>query len=642
MNRWLSKKFHTILLSLSVCLFFINTGTIAQADAMKISIEIARPGEGEVFYSGPTTLHYNIAINGWVQTQGIDIRTVTVLLEIFKEDTIIGTMRTQPDDSGFFEFFTNVNPGNSSESFPPGLSGCGTVCHYQAPFDLAPGKLLIRATAFDPSGNLAFSDRRIIVDHSQMVSIPVKIQLSNADQFPMEKVPVNASTWLYLWRTRHAVSKTDENGVAWLKAEALQQTSTNYIIQVEPCIVDGIFYESIEPIHINIPPGIDTVEQVTLTLNASTAVISGHLRSNQIENFSDIPVWAIQSTNGEYFKTKPSKDGLFIFPDVPYQHFVIVADKNELLKRGFSSQNVAINLFDYSHNNYIDIEVVQIDNQPLYGAVLNEDGIPLPFAWIEVQGTHRITKTSVATGEFIIEDPHENQSVLIIRAPGYYSQARIVDNTVDTDTVVQHSLKPVPDLRHIPWGSGNIYLPPESSYELLEEGFILSGGWVWGEGKDTDPIKIITPHAILILTNGKFALELIPGKPGWFYIFEGEAFIYMQNHEKYIPIHAGQMVYLDSTQKPVPVTYEPIVVDAIHSTANFTLPHVWEPSLGAQIRDRSARAGIGTAQLVTLVTYFAVLTSIVVFPLIGLYWGLKHNLLGNKYKFGKNGEVDDK
>jgi hypothetical protein len=312
-NSWLSKITRALFICVSVCLYLVNSVHVAQADDTNISIEIARPGEGEVFYSGHSTLQYNIAINGWVKTQGIDIRNVTVLLEVFKENTIIGSMRSQPDGSGFFEFYANVNPGNSSESFPPGLSGCGTVCHYQAPFDLAPGKLLIRATAYDQAGNLAISNRTIIVDHSQSVSIPVKIQLSNADQFPLDNVPINASTWLYMWRTRHAVSNTDGDGVAWLKVEALQQSPTHYIIQVEPCIVDGILYESIEPVHISIPPGIDTIEQVKLKLNASTAVISGHLISNQVVNFSDIPVWAIQFPNGEYFQTYPSKDGLFVF-----------------------------------------------------------------------------------------------------------------------------------------------------------------------------------------------------------------------------------------------------------------------------------------------------------------------------------------
>jgi hypothetical protein len=302
---------------------------------------------------------------------------------------------------------------------------------------------------------------------------------------------------------------------------------------------------------------------------------------------------------------------------------------------------VTIDLLDDFRNKSVDIEVVQFDRQPIYGAVANEDGIPIPFAWIELQGAHRVTKTNVETGQFILENPLDNQSVLIIRAPGYYSQAQVIDNTVDTNTVVQQSLNPLPDLRLIPWGSGNIYLPPESNYHLLEEGFVLTSGWVWGEGEDNDPLKILTPHAILIITNGKFALEVLPGKPGWLYLFEGEAFINMRNNEKFIPIYAGQMVYLDSSHTPVPVPYDPIVVDTIQGTSNLAIPHVWELSLTAQIRDRTARAGIGTAQLVTLVTYFAVLTSIVVFPLIGLYWGLKHNLLGHRNQSLINGEEDD-
>jgi hypothetical protein len=67
-----------------------------------------------------------------------------------------------------------------------------------------------------------------------------------------------------------------------------------------------------------------------------------------------------------------------------------------------------------------------------------------------------------------------------------------------------------------------------------------------------------------------------------------------------------------------------VVVSALHPDQSSPLPLNWEPTLKARIRDQLARIGISTAQLITFITYFIVLTSLFIIPFVALYWWWKN------------------
>jgi hypothetical protein len=62
------------------------------------------------------------------------------------------------------------------------------------------------------------------------------------------------------------------------------------------------------------------------------------------------------------------------------------------------------------------------------------------------------------------------------------------------------------------------------------------------------------------------------------------------------------------------------VISALHPETPIPVTPNWEPSLSARFRDQMARLGIGSAQVVTFVTYIIVSLGVLIIPLAGLYF----------------------
>jgi hypothetical protein len=80
------------------------------------------------------------------------------------------------------------------------------------------------------------------------------------------------------------------------------------------------------------------------------------------------------------------------------------------------------------------------------------------------------------------------------------------------------------------------------------------------------------------------------------------------------------MVYLHLGLQPQPVPYDPVVVDALRINNDVPIDPTWQPSVNAQVRDRLARIGIGTAQLVTYITYFMEVIALLVLLFFAINW----------------------
>jgi hypothetical protein len=81
-------------------------------------------------------------------------------------------------------------------------------------------------------------------------------------------------------------------------------------------------------------------------------------------------------------------------------------------------------------------------------------------------------------------------------------------------------------------------------------------------------------------------------------------------------------LFNDAGLQAVPL--DPVVVSALHADQSSPLPLNWEPTLKARIRDQMAQIGISTAQLITFITYFIVLTSLFIVPFVALYYWWKN------------------
>jgi hypothetical protein len=218
---------------------------------------------------------------------------------------------------------------------------------------------------------------------------------------------------------------------------------------------------------------------------------------------------------------------------------------------------------------------------------------------------------------------------LVVTAPGHYSQALVVSPSASVSPL-ELNLTRRPETRSLPWGQGEVIVPPETLATISSHQITLESGWLWGSGDDGQPLEINTAGTIITLTGGRFALENIPGQTPWLYVFEGEAEVRAGSAaDRNVSVASNMMLALLETGRLAPVPLEPAAVDALRSGTRSPLSPVWEPSLSAQWRDRLALMGINTAQIITFVTYLLALLSLFVAPLVGVFWWTKrHNPSG--------------
>jgi hypothetical protein len=211
-----------------------------------------------------------------------------------------------------------------------------------------------------------------------------------------------------------------------------------------------------------------------------------------------------------------------------------------------------------------------------------------------------------------------NKAIVIANAPGYYSQARVV-NMKDGETAgLDFDLKARPDTRIVPWGSGILMVPSGSNYELTEDGVKLTGGWIWGTGDGQAPLEIEVSGIRVSVQGGSFALEYQPPRGGWLYLKEGEAVIEAQDGTR-VQMTSGQVLALSAKLSLDPVPYQPGVSSVLNDTGRVPVPTIWEPGLAAQVRDRLAQWGINIVQIVSFTIYMLVPVA-----LVGLvFWALK-------------------
>ena len=177
-------------------------------------------------------------------------------------------------------------------------------------------------------------------------------------------------------------------------------------------------------------------------------------------------------------------------------------------------------------------------------------------------------------------------------------------------------LVPQPETRSIPWGDGEVIIPAETKLSISGQHYFLERGWLWGYNQKDEPVTIQRGEFEIRLNNGAFALEDVPGMPGWFYMLEGNGTIQNQDGSLILPIGEGQMIALDEIDQSSVVPYEPVVLTTLRSNEISPLTAKIEPTFKAQLTNRLAMFGINFATFVTYITYIIILLSIIILPII--------------------------
>jgi hypothetical protein len=590
----------------------------AQAQDGGLSIVIEWPNEGETLYAGPTSLLYKVPIKGRVSSDQYEADEIVVELVVSRGGTQIGTLTTTPDEDGYFELYVTVNPDGPTEQFEIAFVECGIACHSPAEVDLQPGHLQLRVTASDPAGNQAVAERSIVVDISGMATIPVYVSLAGEDDRPVSDIDVAASTRLYLWRSRFGAGRSDASGLADVQVEALGQSPTTYVLKIDPTIVNGVLYEGIEPVEVILEPGAIEHGPIEMEVRARQGQISGQLSLTDDQPLAGISVWAIQLPEGSSRQAVTDSHGEFVFSEVPLERYLIALDDNKLGQEGFAAASEEVDLADVTQAA-VEIALDREQGNRLSGRVVDEHGEPLPFGWAMVEGASGWQAVLPGSGgRFTISGLPDQAAKVVVSAPGYYGRV-LVANPESTEPV-DLALARQEGTSDWPWGEGRIVVPAGARVREQNERVILDQGWLWGQNADSAEAILQIDSAEVVLNGGEFAVAHSPGQFAWLYVLDGTAEIVRNDLSQPIVANEGQMVNLLNERGLTAVALDPIVMATLASSQHDEVPLAWQPSLSARIRDRLAWLGVSTAQVVTFVTYFLLILSLIFLPLIGINW----------------------
>ncbi len=587
-------------------------GPRAEAQSPGLLVRILTPGDGQTFYAGPQVLQYNLQVTGWVKSEGYEPGRIDVRLEAFQGRDLVGTLVTHPDADGSFKFALSVNPGahGGQSIFNAEHDSCPS-CHYPGDLALAGGESVLRVTATDPGQRRATAERRVTVDRSSVAAVPVQIVDERDADRQVPNVRVTGSAWLYMWRARNSSAMTDGSGRAVLSVEALTASPTDYVLHVEPTIVDGVLYEGTAPVTITLPRGATSAPPARLAVRARTGQLAGTLAPPVA-----VPVRLVRLPDGMSYATASSADGTFLFPALPIGRYLVAADRLALASQGLAAAAPTVDLAA-APSATVSVPVVAIGKgSAIAGTLTDARGAPLPFGWLTIDPAGVRDTVAPDSGRFALVGPESASYIVVASAPGYYSQARVVDGG---ESDANWSLTIRPETRTVPWGSGQIVVPPESQVSIAPDDISLSYGWLWGAGGADRALTIRLPDMSISMASGRLAIEYLPDRSSWLYVFDGAASVQGAKTRQTAVVRSGEMLALALASPAAPAPFDPAAVAALHSPVQPVAP-VWEPSLDAQVRDRLAQMGIGVAQATTFLTYALVILALVFAPFVVLLW----------------------
>ena len=616
------------LISIAIlCFILLPLGSNARAESIPITLTLNLPNEGETFYAGPSSLLYNIPIEGQVSSSEHEPGDIKVHIEILQDSQVVASQDVTPGENGIFRIYGQVNPGAAVENFAAEFIPCGDRCHvhpsdsfsrheWDASFALPPGKMIISITATDPEGNIVTLERKIIVDRSKVVDVPVRVVFITSSDLPKAGIPISASTWLYMWRSRIFSGGTDSEGNAILQVEVLSERSTNYRFQVKPTVLNGILYESVSPVDITLEPDSSFIPKVTLVIKASLASIHGKINGNQVP--AGLMIWAIPEDKGEALNTLVRDDGSFEFANISINKYLLTADNEYLANLGYEMADQEIDLATNTNPN-IELNINKTTGFTCMGTVLDEADNPIPFTYGLLEGKSIPIVSKPDSGEFTVYSASEKKSSYIVNAPGYFSQVKVITPGTESCSDIQFNLKLKPESREIDWGNGKIVIPDESKISQGETTIFLERGWLWGRNDTPDSI-ILQPGTVRIrLENGRFAIQELPGLTSLFVLLEGNGAIQRTPSSAWIPIEPGSLILLGEGIDESVIPIESTLISRYFSTNSSPITTMYEPTFMAAVISRLALLGIDAAKIITFVTYVLILLSIILLPIIMLF-----------------------
>jgi hypothetical protein len=474
----------------------------------------------------------------------------------------------------------------------------------------------LRVTAERADGTQATDERHIIVDYSSYANVPVRVALDGDPDEIIPGVPVQASTWLYNWRSRSTSAASDDLGIALLNIEALGEAPTKHIIQVEPIVVDGVFYQGTEAVELILPPGASSADLITLMVTAEKGRIDGEISGGEPGIFDRADINAIRLPEGSVFHPDKWEKGVFEFSNLSIAEYILALDHTKLVEAGYTHTPIKLDLPRLIQAS-AEIRLKAFEGQTLSGMVSDESGSVLPFAWITSEIAYLTGRVYPHNGKFYLQGIPQDPITLFASAPGYFSAALPIELQSESPDGINFQLVQQPGTTIYPWGDGQVIIPGETQVEVGEDYLSLDQGWLWGDGGDASAMIIHTSAADISIPSGKFAIEVQP-QNHWLYLFDGSAEVRRRAEDTWTPVKSDQMVNLSNNQGLQPVEYDPGVLFVLQSATN-PIGLTWEPTLSERIITWFTRIGVGSAQALTFITYAFGFLALVIAPVAAIY-----------------------
>lgn len=583
-----------------------------------LSITIAKPGNGEVFY-----VNHNFTaparVSGQVLYENVDLSEISVYLEVWAEGEKLAEIPASVFPDGSFSVDLGLNyDGENPVELATQLDAGSVVCddchtEYSPLFYLPQGdvQLIVFAAAED---DIARDERWVTVDTSTTGQLNVTV-VDDVTGEPVPGISVQALTRFYSWRPRSFGGVTDENGIATITLELLSQASTIYLVEIPDQTVGGKNFSGLDSVEVGYQPD-DVSLSVALNARSEKGKIQGQIEAPMGSLDEAVSMFAFRLPGGPIYETSASK-GAFSYDDLPIANYIVFPDLNALAAQGQTGSIQTVDLSTTAEQGLIS-QIVPLTGTVLHGTVVDQESGWLPFAWVSANlaGTERSIGPSDGTWTTNLEGADQS---LVITAPGYYSQKIVYASEMDKEGSQMISLERRPETQVIAWGEGRIVIPPETRATVEDGDIIFESGWMWGEGDREKPIVVYLSNIALELTSGKFALEQLPDQAARFYLMDGLAEIVVDNHEGVRVIQPGSMVTIQASGQVDEVPYTLSVFDALHQSVESPLLPTWKSPWLRTIQDGLLKLGVSTAQLVTFVTYLLLFLSLVVYPIAKLY-----------------------
>jgi WD40 repeat protein len=588
-------------------------------DLQDIGIEITGPGNGEILYS-PKDTFSPVFVDGVIFTDGADPSQFTIQMTLYSDSNELARLTTTPLSDGTFSFPLGLNPKgglpvdstNMANAAIPCLS-----CHAITPdVFLPPGLVRLLVQVTDPEGSQAQDQRWVLVEQSGQASVPVQVLDADTGN-PVQGISVEAVSRLYGWRGRSFNGITGPQGEAVLKVEALTEASTVYLLQTTPSVVDGVLYTPQDSVQVMLPPGASSASPVTLQVHSQRGQIQGDVTIDGTGPGISLPIWAVRIADGKGYPSQVALDGHFDFSDLPIADYILILDPQGLASHGWNEVTKEIDLTAMPSME-VDLSLTNAEGFTIQGTVQGSENTFLPFAWVEIDQESPAMQINPETSTWQMTGLSPGAHSLVFAAPGFYSQQYQINGPQENGQPLEVTLSQRPDMQSIPWGSGEVLLPPETSAAIQDGEIHLQSGWIWGQGDESITVVLDSPGVEIVIGSGTFALEKPAGKTAWFFLMQGDATISSTMRGEPIRISAGQMVALLEQGSLSVVPFEAVSFLALHPPTKAPLSPVWRPTLSQEIQSWLKAAWAASAQTIAVIAYVIAIMALLFVPVIGL------------------------